>query len=310
MTQARIVYGQPLADAIYQGLVPWIEWLKQRMQRSLSLHVVLIGDDPASLVYVRRKQSQCLALGITSEIHHYPAASSMEDVKQLLAKLNANNHVDGILVQMPLPPHLNSTAVLSLIDPLKDVDGLTPTNLGALYMGLPGLWPCTPLGVMHILKHIWGDVKGKHVVVKGRSILVGRSLATMLTHAHATVTLMHSHSQNARELTRSADGIIMAVGKPGALSSEDIRPGTVVVDVGINRTLQGTLAGDVDINVASVAGVLTPVPGGVGPMTIAALMANTIRIAYNRFMALEGAPSNDELAVFKHTHPFPIGSNL
>lgn len=311
MPQAHIVYGKPLADGIYQMLNPWVDFLNIHTQRAPSLHVVLIGDNPSSLVYVKRKQEQCQLLGITSQVHHYAADSHVDDIRRLIMNLNTNDDVDGILVQMPLPAHLDSASILSLIDPQKDVDGLTPTNLGALFIGQRGLLPCTPLGVMHILKNICGDVVGKNIVVMGRSILVGKSLATMLTHANATVTLMHSHSLNARVITQHADCIVMAVGRPYSLVADDVRPGAVVIDVGINRTLDGSLVGDVSPCVASIAGAITPVPGGVGPMTIAALMANTVRIAYNRFTQLpKGKLFYDEVAVFKRTHPFPIGRDF
>lgn len=308
---AKLVYGQPLAEGIYQNLAPWIHMLTHNMGRAPSLHVVLIGENPASLVYVNRKQKQCHELGITSHVHRLSPSIPFDEVTQLINQLNHQAHVDGILLQMPLPTHLNSADALNLIDHNKDVDGLTATSLGVLYMGQQGIRPCTPLGVMYMLKHIWGNLAGKHIVVKGRSLLVGRSLATMLTHANATVTLMHSHSQKARDITQLADGVVMAVGRPNSLTGDDIRKGAVVIDVGINRMEDGSLAGDVDAaSVSQVAGYLTPVPGGVGPMTIAGLMANTVYLAYQRLLQQQKGKLYDELALFERTHPFPIGNPM
>lgn len=309
MSHARVLYGKPLAEDVYHQLKPWVEWLTLALHRQPALDVVLVGDNPASHVYVERKRVQCLSLGIESRVHYLPADTPLDTLQSLINQLNNDNKVDGMLVQMPLPSHLDSLHVLGMVSAHKDVDGLNPTNLGALYVGTGHMLPCTPLGVMHILNHVWGDVCGKHIVIKGRSILVGRSLAAMLVNANATVTLMHSYSQHTRDIIQKADAIIMAVGRPRSLMAEEVKPGAVVIDVGISRLADGTLVGDVDAGVLSVAGALTPVPGGVGPMTIAALMANTVRAACSRLL-LQGGINHDEFTLFKRTHPFPIGPDF
>ena len=307
MINTKIICGHELAHGIYDSLKNWNQFIGGHLGRKPSLHVVLVGDNPASVIYVEKKKEQCMALGITSVIHKLPENIAEADLEKLVLELNHDDSVDGILIQMPLPKNLPTRKVINWIDSNKDVDGLTSQNLAALYTGEPGLLPCTPLGVMHILQSIWGDVSGKHVVVMGRSILVGKSLQTMLTNANATVTLMHSYTQNKEAILKLADGVVVATGKPNSLKGEHVKRGTVVIDVGISRNLDGTIVGDVDSkSMEAVAGALTPVPGGVGPMTIAALMANTVRIACY-FAAKKKGDFYAELTEFAHNNPFPIG---
>ena len=252
------------------------------------LAVVIVGDDPASHVYVRSKVKACERLGLKSTHVERPASTSQEDLEAIVDELNADASVHGILVQSPLPPHLDEGAITDRIDPAKDVDGFHPVNLGRLVQGrTDGLLPCTPSGVMEMLR--WANVplQGKRAVVLGRSRIVGMPMALLLAArgADATVTVVHSRSEDVAERCREADIIVAAVGRPDMVQADWVKPGAAVVDVGINRVDDDSrergwrLAGDVHPDVASVAGWLSPVPGGVGPMTIATLMANTVRAA-------------------------------
>jgi methylenetetrahydrofolate dehydrogenase (NADP+)/methenyltetrahydrofolate cyclohydrolase len=279
MTQ--LLDGKALANAIQAALAEDIQALTAQGQRPPGLAVIMVGDNPASAAYVRNKERSCSRVGIVSYGRHLPATVSQAEVAALIQQLNADPNVDGILVQLPLPAHLDAAALLHTIAPEKDVDGLHPINLGRLVRGEPGLRSCTPYGVMRLLEAANIDPAGRHAVVLGRSILVGKPMALMLLEANATVTVAHSRTPDLPALIRQADILVAAVGRPGMVTAADVKPGSVVIDVGINRVVQpdGTarLVGDVDFaSVESVAGAITPVPGGVGPMTVAMLLKNTV----------------------------------
>jgi methylenetetrahydrofolate dehydrogenase (NADP+)/methenyltetrahydrofolate cyclohydrolase len=242
------------------------------------LAVVIVGDDPASKVYVRNKALACEKAGLNSWVHALPANTPQERLIAFLRSLNADPTVHGILVQLPLPRPLDARAVIEAIDPRKDVDGFHYHNVGALVVGEPAFYPCTPWGVMKMLEHEGIQVEGMHAVVVGRSTIVGKPMALMLVNAGATVTVCHSKTRDLPGITRQADLLVAAVGKARMIGADMVKPGAVVIDVGINRLPDGRLCGDVDYEaVAKVASRLTPVPGGVGPMTIAMLVANTVR---------------------------------
>jgi methylenetetrahydrofolate dehydrogenase (NADP+)/methenyltetrahydrofolate cyclohydrolase len=241
----------------------------------------MVGDNPASAAYVRNKERACERVGIVSFGHHFPVNVSQAELTAMIHQLNADERVDGILVQLPLPDHLDAEALLYEILPEKDADGLHPMNLGRLVRKEPGLRSCTPAGVMRLLQHYHLNPQGKHAVVLGRSILVGKPIALMLLDANATVTMAHSKTHDLKAITQSADILVAAVGQPHLLGAEGIKPGAIVIDVGINRVQDATgkakLVGDVDFEaVRSVASYITPVPGGIGPMTVAMLLDNTV----------------------------------
>lgn len=278
---AQLLNGKALAQQIQTGLTQQIQTLKPQIGRPPGLAVLMVGDNPASAIYVRGKERACERLGIASFGQHLSVTASQAELTQIIAQLNQDERVDGILVQLPLPDHLDSVALLNEIDPDKDVDGLHPTNLGRLVRGEPGWRSCTPAGVMRLLQFYDIDPKGKQAVVLGRSILVGKPMALMLLEADATVTIVHSRSQNLPSLTRCADILVTAVGRPGIITADMVKPGAVVIDVGINRitdvTGESRLVGDVQFEpVQSVAGAITPVPGGIGPMTVTMLLQNTV----------------------------------
>jgi methylenetetrahydrofolate dehydrogenase (NADP+) / methenyltetrahydrofolate cyclohydrolase len=257
------------------------------------LAVVLVGDDPASKVYVQNKARQTVEVGMRSFEHRLPGDTTQETLLALVQKLNADPAVHGILVQLPLPKHLNADAIIAAISPAKDVDGLTVTNAGLLAAGLPGLVPCTPLGCLLLLQDRLGELTGLNAVVVGRSNLVGKPIAQLLLQQNCTVTIAHSRTRNLPELCRTADILIAAVGRPEMIQGDWVKPGAVVIDVGINRVpgAEGKtkLVGDVAYaQAAPVAGFITPVPGGVGPMTIACLLRNTLTAA-KRIEAEHGA---------------------
>ena len=248
------------------------------------LAAVLVGEDPASAVYVRNKQRMCEKVGLRSTLHKLDAQTSQEKLLGLVGKLNQDETVHGILVQLPLPQQIDETTVLDAVDPLKDVDCFHPENVGLLAQGRPRFQPCTPAGCQYLLSESGIDTRGKHVVVLGRSEIVGKPMALLMMQrgdgADATVTVCHSRTQNLADLTRQADVIVAAIGQPRFVTAEMLRPGAVVVDVGIHRQEDGTLCGDVDFEaVSETASAITPVPGGVGPMTIAMLLANTLSAA-------------------------------
>ena len=287
---AQILDGKALAEQIYAALKQRIQALQPQIGRAPGLAVLMVGDNPASAAYVRNKERACAKVGIASFGQHFPANTSLAQLEKVIQALNQDDRVDGILVQLPLPEHLDSVALLHQIDPDKDADGLHPVNLGRLVRGEPGLRSCTPAGVMRLLQEYQIALKGKQVVVVGRSILVGKPLALMLLEADATVTIAHSRSQNLSAITKSADILITAIGRPGLITDVMVKHSAVVVDVGINRVEddQGSrLVGDVDFkSVQSVAQFITPVPGGVGPMTVAMLMQNTVLSYSQRLVRL------------------------
>lgn len=247
------------------------------------LAVVLVGEDPASRVYVSMKEKACASAGIFSDEHKLPAETSEEDLLALIARLNADERIDGILVQLPLPEHIDEAKVLEAISPDKDVDGFHPYNVGRLVTGNPLFQPCTPYGVMKMLERTGVDLKGKEVVVVGRSNIVGKPVALMCLAEHATVTICHSRTQDLPQKVAAADVVIAAVGRPEMIKGDWIKPGAVVIDVGVNRVGEKKLVGDVEFESACHnAAAITPVPGGVGPMTITMLLYNTLVSAKRR----------------------------
>ena len=244
----------------------------------LGLATVLVGDDPASDLYIKRKHEAAKEVGILTRDYRLADGTPEDEVLELVAQLNGDDAVDGILVQLPLPGQIDEPTVIRAVEPIKDVDGFHPFNAGHLYLGRPTHVPATPLGVMRLLEEYDIELRGTKAVVVGRSDIVGKPMAMMLLHAHATVTICHSRTRDLAEQTRAADVLVVAVGQHGVVRPDDVRAGSVVVDVGMNRTEEG-LRGDVDPAAAEVAGLITPVPGGVGPMTIATLLRNTVRAA-------------------------------
>jgi methylenetetrahydrofolate dehydrogenase (NADP+) / methenyltetrahydrofolate cyclohydrolase len=285
-TQAQIIDGKAFAEGLRARVGELAAAFEQAAGRKAGLAVVLVGDDPASQVYVRNKGKQTVAAGMASFEHKLPADTTQDVLLSLVERLNADPAVDGILVQLPLPAHLDEQAVVDRIDPAKDVDGLTPVSTGRLALGLPGLVPCTPLGCLMLLKDRLGDLSGLDAVVIGRSILVGKPMAQLLIKESCTVTVAHSRTRNLPEVVRRADIVVAAVGRPRMVKGDWIKPGATVIDVGINRVPAAEegktrLVGDVDYAEAmEVAGAVTPVPGGVGPMTIAVLLRNTVVAAH------------------------------
>jgi methylenetetrahydrofolate dehydrogenase (NADP+)/methenyltetrahydrofolate cyclohydrolase len=277
VTQARILSGHEVAEAVYKEL-------KEKLASLAfvpSLRVIRLGEDPASVSYVRLKDRRARELGLRSQVEVYPEDFPEEALLERIEALNRDEDVDGLLVQLPLPRHIRAERVLEAISPLKDVDGFHPVNVGRLWSGGEGLFPCTPLGVIRLLRHYGVELRGKEVVVIGRSNIVGKPLAALLLREDATPTLAHSKTENLPEVTRRAQVLVVAAGRPHLVRKAWVRPGAVVVDVGVNR-VEGRLLGDVHPEVAEVAGALTPVPGGVGPMTVAMLMANTVKAALLR----------------------------
>ncbi|QDM41247.1 bifunctional methylenetetrahydrofolate dehydrogenase/methenyltetrahydrofolate cyclohydrolase FolD [Altererythrobacter sp. TH136] len=284
---AEVIDGKAFAARLRERVAAAAAAFEQQAGRKAGLAVVLVGDDPASQVYVASKGNATLAAGMASFEHRVPADIAQAELEALVRRLNADPAVDGILVQLPLPAALDDQAVIALIDPAKDVDGLTDPNIAALANQRPGLFPCTPFGCMLLLQDRLGDLSGKDAVVIGRSQLVGRPMAQLLVNANATVTVAHSRTQDLADVVRRADIVVAAVGRPEMVRADWIRPGAAVIDVGINRLppaegeARGRLVGDVAFAEASeVAGSITPVPGGVGPMTIAVLLRNTIVAAH------------------------------
>lgn len=285
MTQ--LLDGKALAAQIQTDLAAAVQAFVAQGRRPPGLAVIMVGDNPASAAYVRNKERACSRVGIASYGKHLPATVSQQEVADLIQQLNADPNVDGILVQLPLPDHLDAVALLHTIDPDKDADGLHPINLGRLVRGEPGLRSCTPYGVMRLLEAAKIDPAGATAVVVGRSILVGKPMALMLLEANATVTMAHSRTPDLAAVMRQADILVAAVGRPGMITAADVKPGGVVIDVGINRVEQpdgsARLVGDVDFaSVEPVAAAITPVPGGVGPMTVAMLLENTVTSYRNR----------------------------
>lgn len=283
---SNLLDGKATAQKIEAQLKEQIQQYCVAKGRPPGLAVLMVGDNPASAAYVRNKERACAKVGIASFGRHFPTNTSFEELEQTIQALNQDERVDGILVQLPLPDHLDAVSLLNQIHPDKDADGLHPTNLGRLVRGEPGLRSCTPAGVMHLLQEYEIEVKGKTAVVVGRSILVGKPLALMLLEADATVTIAHSRSHNLPEITRSADILVAAVGRPQMITANMVKPNAVVIDVGINRVTdengKSRLVGDVHFDsVREIAQFITPVPGGVGAMTVAMLLHNTV-LSYTR----------------------------
>ena len=275
-----------MADAIIMdGRKVKTEWMSNMMRGSAMLAIIHVGNDPASSVYVRNKVSACTKVDVDTIRYDFPDSVTQKELEDTIDSLNNNSAIDGILVQLPLPPHIDEWQALRKIHPMKDVDGLTPHNMGRLVLdGDPFLVPCTPEGICHLLMAYNVPVRGKHCVVVGRSVIVGKPMALMMLNADATVTVCHSRTENLPEITRQADILIVAVGKPKFITADMVKPGAAVVDVGINR-VDGALVGDVDFDeVRKVAGWITPVPGGVGQTTVAALLSNVKAAASMRMM--------------------------
>ncbi len=279
---ARIIDGKAAAVTLRLAVGDEVSKFRAATGRAPGLAVVLVGEDPASGVYVRSKGKATRDAGMESFEHKLPATASQAELLALVDQLNADPAVDGILVQLPLPPHIDETAIITRIDPDKDVDGFSPVNAGRLAIGIDGFVPCTPLGCLKLLQAELGDLTGKRAVVIGRSNIVGKPMALLLVGASCTVTVAHSRTKDLPDVVRGADIVVAAVGRPQMVKGDWLKPGATVIDVGINRTDAG-LVGDIDFASASqVAGAITPVPGGVGPMTIACLIRNTLVSAARR----------------------------
>ena len=277
---ARILDGKRIADELLDELRSRVQARKQRGQAVPGLAVVFVGDDPASAVYVRNKRRACKHVGFRSRDYDLPATATQAELTVLIDRLNADPEIHGILVQLPLPAHIDATTLINRIDPRKDVDGFHPENIGRLALRQRGLRPCTSKGVMTLLAHTDRPVRGQDAVVVGVSNHVGRPLAFELLLAGCTTTCCHKFTRDLPEVVRGGDIVIVAVGRPGLVKGDWIKPGAVVIDVGINRIADGRLVGDVDFDgVAERASWITPVPGGVGPMTVATLMQNTVEAA-------------------------------
>lgn len=289
MSSATIIDGKAFAAGLRARIADAVPAFTAATGKVPGLAVVLVGEDPASAVYVASKGKATVAAGMASFEHRLPADTAQGDLIALVQQLNADDTVDGILVQLPLPKHLDEQAVVEAISPDKDVDGLTPISTGRLALGLPGLVPCTPLGSLMLLKDHIGDLSGKDAIVIGRSILVGKPMAQLLLGENCTVTIAHSRTRDLKERVQQADIVVAAVGRAEMVKGDWLKPGAVVIDVGINRLepqageSRGRLVGDVDYSSAlELASAITPVPGGVGPMTIACLLRNTLVAAHRR----------------------------
>ena len=272
-----VLNGKELAQKIQAKIKEDVELLK-KASITPGLAVILIGDDPASQVYVKKKVEACKEAGIYSVVHEMPENIKEETIINTIKLMNENQNINGILVQLPLPPHINQTKIIEAIDPKKDVDGFHPYNMGRLCLDLDSFVPCTPLGVMKIFEEYDINIKGKNVCVVGASNIVGKPMAALLLNAFATVDICHIYTKDLKEHTKRADIIIVAAGKAGLITQDMVKDEAIVIDVGINRLENGKLTGDVDYdNVAPKCSHITPVPGGVGPMTIAMLLSNTIK---------------------------------
>jgi len=274
---AQIIDGKQLAHDLKQQCKQRIDERLAKNIRAPGLAVILVGADPASEVYVRNKRQSCEQIGLLSKSYDLDESTSQQELFDLVTKLNNDDTIDGILVQLPLPDHIDTSLIIEHIIPSKDVDGFHPYNIGRLAQRIPLLRPCTPWGIMKMLENIGETFKGKHAVIVGASNHVGRPMSMELLLAGATVTMTHRFTTNLPELVGQADILVVAVGKPGIVKGEWVKPGSTVIDVGINRTEEGKLIGDVDFDTAAErAAYITPVPGGVGPMTVATLMSNTV----------------------------------
>jgi len=272
-----IIDGKKVSSQIIEDIASEVKFLKLETEKSPGLAVILVGDDPASAVYVRNKNKTCTNIGFQSFENILPSDTSELKLLNLIDELNNNEHINGILVQLPLPKHISSHKILEAIKPEKDVDGFHLQNVGRLVTGNPSFIPCTPAGIIQLLDYYSVDLEGKSAVVLGRSNIVGKPVAFLLLEKNATVTICHSRTKDLSKITRQADVLIAAIGKPNFVTADMVKDGSVIIDVGINR-VEGKLVGDVDYQVVSQkVSLITPVPGGVGPMTIAMLMANTLQ---------------------------------
>jgi len=279
----KLLDGKEISAALKAEVERAAAVFLERAGRKPSLHVVLVGEDPASQIYVRNKKRACQKAGLESVEHALDASTSQAELLALVARLNGDDAVDGILVQLPLPPGIDEGAVIAAIDPAKDADGFHPISMGNLVAGRPGLAPCTPLGCMRMIDHTGEDLSGMEAVVVGRSNIVGKPMAHLLLRRHATVTICHSRTRDLAAAVGRADLVVAAVGVPGMVKGAWIKPGAIVIDVGINRLPSGAVVGDVEFGAAAErAAWITPVPGGVGPMTIACLLENTVTAATAR----------------------------
>lgn len=276
---AQIIDGKAVSRAVRARVAQETLALKEQGVTP-GLAVILVGEDPASQVYVRNKEKACAEVGFYSEKYTLPADTTQAQLNALVDELNGKKEINGILCQLPLPPHLSDKEVIARIDPTKDVDAFHPENVGAIMIGDYRFLPCTPAGVMELIRSTGTDLTGKRAVVLGRSNIVGKPMAMLLLHENATVTIAHSKTQNLAELTKEADVLVAAVGRPKFVTADMVKPGAVVIDVGMDRDENGKLCGDVDFDsVSQVCGAITPVPGGVGPMTISMLLENTLTAA-------------------------------
>lgn len=277
---AEIIDGKKVSQDTRAEIAEGVEDLKTETGIVPGLAAVLIGDDPASQIYVRNKRKACENVGIYSEEHNLPSKTTEEELLELVNKLNNDDKIHGILVQLPLPDQINETNILSAVSPLKDVDGFHPENVGRLVEGNPRFTSCTPFGIIKMLDYYNIEIKGKEAVIVGRSNIVGKPVSLLLLHRHATVTICHSRTRDLEEVTRRADILVAAIGRANFITEDMVNEGVVVIDVGINRNEEGKLTGDVDFEkVKEKASFITPVPGGVGPMTITMLLWNTLESA-------------------------------
>ncbi len=277
---ATIIDGKRISGEIRAELAEKTKEFQGKYNTVPGLAVIIVGEDPASRVYVRNKHKACAEVGFYSEVHELPADATQEQVMSLIDRLNGADNIHGILVQLPLPKHLDEQKILLSIKPEKDVDAFHPYNVGKIMIGDYCVLPCTPAGVMQLLARSGVSASGKHCVVIGRSNIVGKPMAMLLLHDNGTVTVCHSRTPDLREQTLQADILVSAVGRAGFVTADMVKPGAVVIDVGINRNAEGKLCGDVDFEaVSEVASMITPVPGGVGPMTITMLLQNTLTAA-------------------------------
>ncbi len=287
---ARVLEGGPLAEALRKEAAAEASEFVKRAGRPPGLRVILVGDDLGSTVYVRSKEKAAVAAGLFAETLRLPSTISEAELLGHVAEANRAPEIDGLLVQMPLPPSIRSRVVIDAIDPSKDVDGFHPLNVGLLQQGRPWLVPCTPAGILELLRRESPAIEGRHAVVVGRSEIVGKPMAALLLAANATVTIAHSKTGNLPDICRQAEILVVAIGRPRFITGDFVRPGAVVIDVGINRVESG-LCGDVDFeSVREIAGAITPVPKGVGPLTVAMLLKNTVKAAYGRGEASPRTP--------------------
>ncbi len=278
---AEIIDGKKVAEETRKEIALRVEELKTKTGITPGLAAVLVGDDPASQIYVRNKRKACDKVGIYSEEYKLPETTTQKELINLIDQLNNHEKIHGILVQLPLPNHIDENVIIQSISPFKDVDGFHPENVGLLVSGKPRFISCTPYGIIKMLDYYNIDIKGKEAVVVGRSNIVGKPVSFLLLHRHATVTICHSRTKRLDEVTKRADILVAAIGKANMITADMVKEGAVVIDVGINRKEDGKLTGDVDFNgVSQKASYITPVPGGVGPMTITMLLWNTVESAW------------------------------